>query len=154
MIIATHFVEQDFEAAGCVIFPFLQSAAILSNGLILCMIAYDRYICVVKMKPYSLHVKSKASIVGLIAAAKLISIGTTLKRRIKSSFAYYSQLTYAGIALPQFWQWRIYYYIVVDDIPPEIGVDFCSVFPICGGNDEIPHNFLPIYHFVRHYKIR
>ena len=51
--------------------------------------------------------------------------------------------------MPSFWLWRVYYFIVVDDIPdPEIGMDFCSVFPSCRDNNELGPLFFPVYHVV------
>jgi hypothetical protein len=69
------FHHQNFGQLGCVSFPFLQSAAILSNALILCLIAYDRYVCVVKMHPNAINQKPGWSIVGSIIAVWIVSIG-------------------------------------------------------------------------------
>lgn len=118
----------DFGRLGCVSFPFLQSAAILSNALILCLIAYDRYVCVVKMQPHTMKAKPGWPIVGCIIAVWIVSI---------------------GIALPSFWIWRVYYFILVDDIPdPEIGMDFCSVFPSCNNNTKLGPKIYPAYHVM------
>ncbi|XP_046656389.1 QRFP-like peptide receptor [Daphnia pulicaria] len=118
----------NFGQLGCVSFPFLQSAAILSNALILCLIAYDRYVCVVKMHPNAINQKPGWSIVGSIITVWIVSI---------------------GIALPSFWIWRVYYFILVDDIPdPEIGMDFCSVFPTCNDNSKLGPKVYPAYHIM------
>ncbi len=54
-----------------------------------------------------------------------------------------------GISLPSFWIWRVYYFILVDDIPdPEIGMDFCSVFPACNDNSKLGPKVYPAYHIV------
>jgi len=51
--------------------------------------------------------------------------------------------------MPAFWLWHVYYFIVVDDVPdPELGIDFCSVFPVCTANAEVSPNQLSIYHIV------
>lgn len=53
------------------------------------------------------------------------------------------------VAMPSFWLWRVYHYILVDDIPdPEIGMDFCSVFPSCQDNTNLNPHFFPVYHIV------
>lgn len=75
------FEYQDFGRLGCVSLPFLQSAAILSNALILCLIAYDRYLCVVKMQPNTIKAKPGWPIVGFILAVWILSIGKN--RRLK-----------------------------------------------------------------------
>jgi hypothetical protein len=69
------FRNQDFGQLGCVSFPFLQSAAILSNALILCLIAYDRYVCVVKMHPNAIKQKPGWPIIGSIITVWIVSIG-------------------------------------------------------------------------------
>ena len=51
--------------------------------------------------------------------------------------------------MPSFWLWRLYYYIVVDDLPdPEFGMDVCSVFPVCTANQSLPPKELPAYYIV------
>lgn len=70
--------EKEFGEIGCVLFPFLQSASILSNGLILCLIAYDRYICVVKLKPFTAKTTLTWAVVALIVSVWIISICNTI----------------------------------------------------------------------------
>lgn len=60
----------------------------------------------------------------------------------------YHHYHFIGVSLPAFWLWRVYYYILVDDVPdPEIGIDFCSVFPSCVDNKMLPI-FFRVYHAV------
>lgn len=54
-----------------------------------------------------------------------------------------------GISIPAFWLWRVYHFIVVDDVPdPVFGIDFCSVFSVCTANNGLPPDELPVYHIV------
>jgi hypothetical protein len=52
----------------------VQSTAILSNALILCYIAYDRYVCVVKMEHFTQR-KPNWFTASLIASVWMFSIG-------------------------------------------------------------------------------
>lgn len=152
---SSKFECQDFGRLGCVSFPFLQSAAILSNALILCLIAYDRYVCVVKMQPHTMKAKPGWPIVGCIIAVWIVSIGKNRWQTISLTLPdciwlllHYENIS-KGIALPSFWIWRVYYFILVDDIPdPEIGMDFCSVFPSCNNNTKLGPKIYPAYHVV------
>lgn len=43
-----------------------------------------------------------------------------------------------GAAIPCLWQWKVSTLIVIDEIPdPEIGIDFCSSFPVCMYNRNL-----------------
>lgn len=55
--------------------PFLQSAAILSNSLILCLIAYDRYLCVVKLQPFAINIKANWKVLVSVGVVWIASIG-------------------------------------------------------------------------------
>ena len=57
-----------------------------------------------------------------------------------------------GLAMPTFWLWRVYNFIIVDDIPdPDFGVDFCSVFPLCLSDLKVStgrSSFFYVYHLA------
>lgn len=94
-------------------------------------------------------------IVGCIIAVWIVSIGKNRWQTISLTLPdciwlllHYENIS-KGIALPSFWIWRIYYFILVDDIPdPEIGMDFCSVFPSCNNNTKLGPKIYPAYHVV------
>lgn len=132
--------------------PFLQSAAILSNALILCLIAYDRYASVVRMQPKQFNSNPGRHIVASIIIVWIVSISINiflLCENINRLLTFRVEILGKVVAMPAFWLWRVYYFILVDDIPdPEIGMDFCSVFPSCKDNTKLNSLFFPTYHIV------
>lgn len=67
-------LQQIYGEFGCVFLPFLQTVSILSNALILCLIAYDRYVCIVKMGAF-IQAKPTWFLALLLSAVWIVSIG-------------------------------------------------------------------------------
>ena len=61
---------------------------------------------------------------------------------LQNDFKINWSIFYLGISIPCFWLWRVYTFIVIDDVPDsEFGIDFCSSFPMCTYNRDVSQSF-------------